>query len=184
MTKKKRTSRRAKKTSPKSTPRKFAKLNWLSTNHLSSMLAIASFVLSLVVFWPRLSVERDEIFDPRKPFSTSFLVKNDGYGFCYPIQYSVLFKNVELIDGGKISNVGMSGFGERIIRLCPNKSSTISLEHFLAMPSNSIKTAEINISLNYKPTWVPQFLKHFFEDSFRFKVARKKNGDYIWQKYF
>ena len=184
MTKKKRSSKRPKKASPESTPRKPAKLSWLPTKYLSSLLAIASFVISLVVFWPRLSVDRDEILDPRKPFSSTFLVKNDGYGFCYPVHYSVTYNKIVTLGGGQIKNIGIDGFGEDIPKLCPNKSSTISIERFLVVPPNSIKSADMNIDIQYKPSWMPSFFNRFFQDSFKFKVARKENGDYVWQKYY
>jgi hypothetical protein len=187
MTKKKRTSKSSKKSSPKSIPKPAPKVSWTPKLKMSVILAVctvASFALSLVVFWPRFSVERDEILDPQKPFSSSFLVKNDGYGFCYPISYSVGFKDVVFFGGGGISNIGLSRPDEDIPALCPNKSSTISLERFLVAPPSSIKSAEIYIDLSYKPSWVPSFFERFLHDSFRFKVARKENGDYVWQKFF
>jgi hypothetical protein len=42
----------------------------------------------------------------------------------------------------------------------------------------------VNINILYKPSWLPSFFNRFFQDSFRFKVARKKNGDYVWQQFF
>jgi hypothetical protein len=187
MTKKKRTSKQSKKASQKTTPRKSTKLPSSPKSKMAvilSLCTIGSFVLSLVIFCPRFLVERDDVLDPSKPFSSAFLIKNDGYGFCYPVSYSVGFEDVVLFDGGGISGINSMCQDEHIPRLCPNKSSTISLERFLVTPANSIKSAEIYINLNYKPSWAPPIFGRFFRDSFRFKVSRKANGDYVWQKFF
>lgn len=138
----------------------------------------------MIIFWPRLSVDRGEDLDSRNPFKTSFVVNNNGYVFCYPIHYSLAIKKVELENNINLTNVGMTGFDEDIPKLCPNNSSTLSLQRTLAIPPNFLKSAEIYIDLLYKPSWIPSFLETMFKDSYRFKVARKANGDYVWQKYY
>jgi hypothetical protein len=148
------------------------------------ILAIISLGISLIIFWPRLSVDRGEDLDSQNPFKTSFVVNNDGYIFCYPIHYSLAIKKVELENNINLINVGISGFDEDIPKLCPNNSSTLSLQRTLAIPPNFLKSAEIYIDLFYKPLWIPSFFDPIFKDSYRFKVAKKASGDYVWQKYY
>ena len=77
----------------------------------------------------------------------------------------------------------MSGFTENIDRLCPNDSSTISLQKTFKLPPNFVHYAEIYIDLSYKPTWLT-WLPFNFNDSYRFKADRTINGNYFWQKFF
>lgn len=51
---------------------------------------------SLIIFWPRMSVDSGETSDPRNPFMSSFVISNDGYGFCYPVKYSLNMKKMRL----------------------------------------------------------------------------------------
>jgi hypothetical protein len=173
-------SKRAKIASQKNNPKKSQKkrVSW------GIILAIVSLGISLIAFWPRLSVDCGESLDSQNPFKTSFVVKNEGYVFCYPVHYSLAIKKVELENNINLIDIGITGFDEDIPKLCPNDSSTFSLQRTIAIPPNFLKSAEIYIDLSYKPSWLPSWLNNIFQDSYRFKVARKANGDYVWQKYY
>lgn len=181
MTKKKKiTSKTSKRSSPKSSQQKLARTRWLSFEKYSYLLAVASFLVSLIVFWPRISVETSDPLDPRNPFSIPFMVKNDGYLLSYSVHHSLSIKNIELKNKISINGGGMSGFDEDIPKLCPNNSSAISIQRTIGVPSDFVESAEIYIDLSYKTQWIPLI----FKDSYRFKLARKSNGDYVWQKKF
>lgn len=182
MTKKKKTtSKTSKLSSPKSSQGVKRGGSGLPKINMSVVLAICtivSFVLSFVVFWPRISVETGEALDPRNPFSIPFIVKNDGYLLCYSVHHSLNIKNIELKNQIIFKGGGVEGLDEDIPKLCPNNSSAISIQRMFGMPSDFVEKAEIYIDLSYKTRWIP----HTFKDSYRFKMARKSNGDYVWQK--
>lgn len=143
-----------------------------------TICTIVSFVLSFVVFWPRISVDTGEALDPRNPFSIPFMVKNDGYLLSYSIHHSLSIKNIELKNKIIFNGGEMSGFDEDIPKLRPNNSSAISIQRTIGVAPDFVESAEIYIDLSYKTSWIP----HTFKDSYRFKMARKSNGDYVWQK--
>lgn len=175
-------SKRAKGTLPRTNRSKSQKRR-ISWEVILAIVSLGISLTSLIIFWPRLSIDQGEIIDPKNPFKTSFVIKNDGYVFCYPVHYSLSFKKVEL-KGLSIIGVEMEGFDEDIPRLCPNDSSTFSLRRTIDMPANFVQAAEIYIDLSYKPQWLPVRFSRIFSSSHRFKVTQKENGDYIWQKYF
>lgn len=144
------------------------------------VLSCLGILANVVVFWPRISVDPSVMFDSRNPFQSTFLVKNDGYLFCYSVHYSLNAKKVELTGHNVLSNIGLSGFDDDIDSLCPNDSSTISLKHTIGAPPYSIESAEIYIDLLYKPLWLP----FSFHNSYRFKADKMANGDYFWKKTF
>lgn len=139
---------------------------------------------SLIIFWPRLSVDSGETLDPSNPFMSSFIITNDGYGFCYPVKYSLSMKNMRLKNNITFAGGGVSGFGEDIPMLCPNDKTTISLQKTYSMPPGFVEYAEIYIDLSYAPTWIPSWFAHIFTDIYRFQANRKENGTYFWQRLF
>lgn len=153
-------------------------------------ISISGFALtlvslsSLIIFWPRLSVNNGETTNPQKPLMSSFIISNDGYGFCYPVKYSLSIKNMRLKNDINFTGGGVSGFGEDIPRLCPNDNTTISLQKTYDLPPGFIEYAELYIDLSYAPAWVPAKFTFIFEDSFRFQMSRKGNGDFFWQRLF
>jgi hypothetical protein len=156
------------------------------------LFSAVTLALSLLVLWPRLSVDPGEMLNDRKPFTTSFVVANDGYLFCYPVRFSLSVKQMNLQNNINFTNDEFSGFERDIPTLCPNDKSSLPLGRTLDMPPNFVESAEIYIEISYKPSWIPVWipswvqvkLNSFFSDSYRFKTARKVNGEYIWQRYY
>lgn len=149
---------------------------------LKYVVPTIAILSSLAVFFPRLSVEPVMTFDSTNPLQSSFLIKNDGYFECYSVAYSVDFKRLDLSGDFAFDGTGMMGSGQEIPQLCPNDSSTISIEKTATIRPNAIDSAEIYITLTYKPD-KPVPIPFRFSDSFRFKT-RKISSGYVWERFY
>ena len=119
--------------------------------------------------------DHGESLNPRKPFQTPFLIKNDGYLPIYNINYNITLDKMEDINHNKFMNCSFS-FQNNIEQLRANKSSAIWIDRAVATPPDFIKYAEVYLNVTYRPFLVP----FTFTENIRFKTATKENGEYIW----
>jgi len=136
----------------------------------------------LFVVYPRLSISPGESLDPYEPFSTPFVIKNDGYLPLFNVNYSVTINKMENINHNlQFEDVKTTVNSIKSIpKLSPNKSTAIFIDKNISVPPKFIKYAEIDINVTYKPYIIP----YTFTENVRFKMATKTNNEYFWLPYY
>jgi hypothetical protein len=153
--------------------RKYLRLLKNTKTQMSFLIGVLGF---LFVVWPRVSVSPGEVFELYDPFKTPFVIKNDGYLPITNINYSLAVDNAEFEREISFTNVSFLNFGDSISKLAANRSSAIFIRRTIGMPPGYLKSAEVNIVLNYKPYLIP----YTFKETFRFKTEKKTSGAYVW----
>jgi hypothetical protein len=139
--------RKSRRSPPKSIRQISPKLRHILYEILKTIIGIISIVISLIIFWPRITIDTGEPLDPREPFSTPFVIKNEGYILSYSIFHSLSCKRIEL-KNKIVHNYGqVHEIDDNIPRLRPNESTTISIQHTFRQPPDYVVSAEIYIDL-------------------------------------
>ncbi|MGD0236444.1 MAG: hypothetical protein ABSC55_18135 [Syntrophorhabdales bacterium] len=157
---------------------------------VSVFLGIITVSGFLFLVYPRVSVYPGEILDPHDPFQTPFIISNDGYLPLQDIRYSLVMEEVKFgpstdpndnLEGTVASSIFNIG-SWTIHKLGVNKTSSITFKDVFknilhVVPPNSyLKSAVLDINLACNPYVIP----YVFKENFRFRVARKTNGEYVW----
>jgi len=142
-----------------------------------SLITLGGF---LFVVYPRLSISPGESLDPYEPFSTPFVIKNDGYLPLFNVNYSVTINKMEDINHNQFENVTATVISKNIPKISPNKSTAIFIDRNVHVPPKFIKYAEIDINVTYKPYIIP----YTFTENVRFKMTIKTNNEYFWLPYY
>lgn len=135
------------------------------------ILEILGVVMTALFFYPKFSVAPSSAWDSSTPIRSAFTIKNDSNIVCYEIVADY---------GSKISVHSDAVLGapiNRIPKLCPNESSTVSIEEIITTSPNAIDNAEVYINLTFRPTFIPIT---FPKKSFKFR-ARKMPSGYTWE---
>jgi len=143
-----------------------------------SLIAIVGF---LFLVYPRLSVSPGESLDPYEPFSTPFIIKNDGHLPLFNVNYSITLNNMEDINHSHYIIGKIPGISKNIPKLSPNKSTTIFINKMIDAPPNFIKYAEIYVNVTYK---LYNIIPYTFTENIRFKTEKKANNEYLWLQYY
>lgn len=148
-------------------------------------LALISFLIAILTFYPKTSVDPGESTNPYDPFRTPLIIKNEGRLPIWDIECEFMNDSITTISGMQIKD-NVIKFTEKFPRLNSNKSLPIFLtEYSYKIPRafpllpNEIKSAEISINITYKPFWLLLTLS----DKTRFRLIRKQNGEYRWLKH-
>jgi hypothetical protein len=143
-----------------------------------SLISIGGF---LFVVYPRLSISPGESLDPYEPFSTPFVIKNDGYLSLFNINYSVTINKMEGVGHSQFTNTMVTVISKSIPKLSPNKSTTIFIDKNVNIPPKYVKYAEININVTYKPY---NIIPYALTENIGFKTKIKTNNEYLWLPYY
>ena len=135
------------------------------------ILEILGVVMITQFFCPKISVAPSSAWDSSNPIQSTFTIKNDSNLICYAIT-SDFGSNITVH-----SNAVLGAPVSVIPKLCPNESSTISIEKIITTSPNAIDEAEVYINLTYHPTFISITLP---KKSYRFR-ARKTPSGYIWE---
>ena len=148
-------------------------LRWakrLSAFFLAS-LGLATGYLSLI---PRLSVSQDHPLNVNDPFSTPFILSNDG-----PLGINALELSCLIIDakgkGAEIQNINMS-MGLAIKRMEPGERATIPCTPAPASLGVPLESGDAAVIVTFRPDFV--FWKKL--RAFRFTTLLSSDGHLYW----
>ena len=134
-------------------------------------------IVSLIIFFPRISVYPGQPLDTKNPFNNPFIVKNDGYLPLRKIEYSVGLDFVETKRKVNIKDIEVTGPHE-IFHLGGNDQFTIMIDdyNYTIPPAGEVDKARILINLKYQPWFVPiKFKKHL-----NFETKTSTNEEKYW----
>jgi len=139
------------------------------------VLAIVGFGITVLTVFPRISVSNLEAIDVLDPFSTPFLISNDGYLPLYNVEFLVAIRRLERIGGGGIT--GTDDFQSKFTT--PDFSAPIfrPTEKFslyagrIVKAHNSVSFADIAIVIEFRPMLWP------FRRSSQFRFVTQKGAD-------
>jgi hypothetical protein len=165
-------------------PHRFQFAKRLFSSTLFWMITLMTIISFCYLIYPRISVRCGETLNPYDPFQTPFVLSNDGNLPLKDITYSLILEKVNLappdekVKGPKLNfnDSTLKSGAFTIPSIGANKTSVISLKKAFKMPPNYVRSATIKIALSYKSSIIP----HTFNDSIRFKVDTKTNGEYVW----
>src|SRR3989338_573348 len=104
---------------------------------LRIILEILGVVMTALFFYPKFSVAPSSAWDSSNPIQSTFIIKNDSNLGCY---------NVTSDYGSNISIHSDAVLGapvSLIPNLCPNESSTVSIEKIITTSPNAIDDADV-----------------------------------------
>jgi hypothetical protein len=136
-------------------------------------LGLASSYLSLL---PRITVVEGVPLNSADPFSTPFVVSNDGPLGVSSFDFDCIVESLIAKGGNKVLETHVAGpklrtsrmeVGERAMAFCPLNS---------AIEVGPIQSASIKMSASFRPDWV------FWRDTrtFRFATIEDTNGTLRW----
>lgn len=142
-------------------------------------------------YWPKFTIKYNNSWNVNDPFKSTFEIKNEGNFLCYETKYIVEPNKFKINSDVTINGQLIFDKKNYVPRLCPNESTTISIENIVKAAPRSIDYFEIYFVLDYRPVFIkyllnlPRFmLKPFiFKDTYRFSV-RKVDSGYIWERLY
>ncbi len=117
------------------------------------LLAIVGFVLSVLTFFPRLTVNNLPAIDPDKPFSTPFIVSNDGYLPLYNVKFMVAVNSL-VTHTYHFDGIGFGLFldaGDSAAIFYPTEKYSLYLGRYIQAYPRGIREADIAIQIEYRP---------------------------------
>lgn len=151
-------------------------------NTILSILAIVGFAIALLTLFPRITISNNVPIDPDDPFSTPFLISNEGYVPLFSVQFLMAIREVNRKGGGGI--IGTPDFKTRFT--APDMKSTAfwptdSYSFYagrILRAHGSLESADIAIIVQYRPFLVP-FKR---ERIFRFITQRGPDNRLYWMQ--
>jgi len=134
-------------------------------------------LVGVVELYPRVSVSSNESLDPSTPFSSPFIVSNEGLLSIYDVEFQCDIKNVEATN-----NIKLGGFSTmRPVKVIPiinpaGKETTQCARNSFAPASGKFENADISIVVNFRLFWIPLSLTR----KFRFVTEKDKSGQLHW----
>ena len=152
---------------------------WKGFGVLALIFGVVQGVASFV---PRLSVYNASALNPSDPFSTPFILSNDGMLDIYSIEYSCAGNFIETESHNIVSDVEATHWtpGRQILSPAEKDSFPCGLkgavEALGVFPMVSIKTADITLNISFRP----RFIVWKQTKSFRFITARTSDNQLQW----
>lgn len=137
--------------------------------------AILGFWSAFYSLAPSLSVTPQTPLDLQNPFTTPFVVSNDGFLPVYSVVYSCSTKNVEDANRNRVSIVSAVTGRIDALRINTDEKQTIRCP-FPVRLSAPIQRGEITLTITFRSSWIPWDQ----EKRFHFVAARNSNGHIIW----
>lgn len=126
-------------------------------NATLTIMSIAAFAVTMLTLFPRLSVSNSSAIDPNDPFSTPFLISNDGYVPLFSVEFSLAIREVKNKVGGGI--FGNSKYGLRMTKpdakvdiFGPSDVYSLYAGQFIRAPA-MFNSADIAIVIQ-SPVWI------------------------------
>jgi hypothetical protein len=145
---------------------------------VGKLLASFGFILGVVTGYlslvPRISVEQPELLDISNPFSTPFILSNDGPLGLNDVDFSCGLNQIENTLHTKVHDSRVTGIA-RIIRMEPGEKASVPCE-FPFGPGPPLISADITMIVKFRPDFVFQRKSRYF----RFMTAAAKDGTLRW----
>ncbi len=143
---------------------------------LATSLGFMTGYLSLV---PRISVWQTQPLNPADPFSTPFIVSNDGPLGINLVKFSCLLLNVETANRNRFINVRLSSESLTVIGMEPGEKATVPCifrQSIGLSDSDTIQTADVVIIVEFRP----DFVLWRRTRRLRFVTLRSSDGNLYW----
>lgn len=139
------------------------------------LLASLGFVTGYLSLVPRLSVSQDRPLDVNNPFSTPFVVSNDGPLGINDLRFSCFFFNLENTAGGGLTNVETNMFlGSK--RMEPGERATVPCDTMPLVLPGPFVSADIAVKVSFRPDFVWRRKPR----AFRFITYHASDGHLYW----
>jgi hypothetical protein len=147
-------------------------LTWKVTIAISAALGLVSQVY---FFTWRLSVAPGPTLKDSNPFTSMFVLQNDGQFSLYAIQFSCTSNTVKTANHIQFERMLGSTQSYDVAELAANDRT--STPCFVGYESSGpVLSADITLNVSYRPSFSPfRRSKHF-----RFTATRKDDGTYAW----
>ena len=139
----------------------------------STLMALIIQVIS------RISVSPAITLDPKDPFSTPFILSNDGALPVYSIQIGCWYDHIRWASGFDFSmtNGELRDESAFLKSLGPGRRTTIEFSHaFTWDKSIPIISADVTIAVHYRPMFLP------WEKAatYHFQIKKTSSGELLW----
>ncbi|MDQ3749668.1 MAG: hypothetical protein M3367_11780 [Acidobacteriota bacterium] len=126
---------------------------------------------------PRVSVSSNESLDPSTPFSSPFIVSNEGLLPIYDVEFQCDIKNVEAMNNINLGGFNTVGTAKIIPIINPaGKETTQCAQGLFAPTSGQFENADVSIVVSYRVYWIPLSQTR----KFRFVTRKDKSGQLHW----
>ncbi|HEV8157567.1 MAG TPA: hypothetical protein VGP58_00940 [Pyrinomonadaceae bacterium] len=134
-------------------------------------------IIAVVQLSPRVSVFSNESLDPLTPFSSPFIVSNDGFFPIYDVKFQCDLTNVGATNNIKISDFSTQENANTISVIKPaDKETTQCARGLFAPASGQFEKADVSIVLSFQAYWIPSSQTK----KFRFVTQKDKSGQLHW----
>jgi len=140
-------------------------------------IAAAAVVVTLtgLSLLQKISVAATHLLDPQAPFSSPFIISNDGSLPIHDVTFRCVLRNVEDEGHGRVVAPKGITSGHAIIQIDPGEKSTVACPFPFTFRSPLI-SADIEVVVKYRQ----DFVFWHSEKPFRFGLAKDKNGQFNW----
>ena len=143
------------------------------------MLGAATLIgalAAILTFFPRLTISNTASIDSDDPFSTPFLIINDGYLPLSDVQFALHIRDLETLNNDTL-NIGTVMAGDYVRTLWPGDGYSYYAGRAVSA-HRMVKTADVDIVVIYQPFALPINR----ERSFRFVTQMGPDNRLHWMQ--
>jgi hypothetical protein len=147
-------------------------------NAVLTVIAVLGFAITLLTLFPRITVSNDAAIDPTDPFSTPFVVSNDGYLPLLSVRCWFYIKAVHLTHGSRIFESRVTTDEWTTRRLLPTEKLSVYGGKAVRAPGQLLD-GDISIIVEYRPFLWP-FTMRQISSRFRTLKGPAPDGRLYW----
>jgi hypothetical protein len=151
----------------------FLKAFWKPFTFIASAVGL---VVAIFALYPDISIYSGRSLNPKDPFNSSFIIKNDSYYPIYDLTGDFVVSKVEFGLGNTIANYRSDMDSIHVEKLNRKSTTPIIFKRSRHGLENSVYKADINILLSYK---LP-ILSIKLSQTVPFSVEKTTTGKYLW----
>jgi hypothetical protein len=155
------------------TSRKFAATIWYVLVSVATLLSLGGYY----TFVPRLSVSASSALNPSDPFSTPFILSNDGNLSIYAIKYSCELNLIETDTDIVFKNSRISNFTSQRTELEPSGKDTFScpFSSVVGFSGPRVAIADVTLAVSFQT-----YFNYPSKRTFRFVTETASDKKLYW----
>jgi len=147
-----------------------------------AFVTVLSVFVGLYTFYPRVSIQENQLLRPYNPFYIPFVVRNYGNINIKNFAYTIIVSDIVFTNGNSIKDSNFKSKIMDIAKIKINGSNPIDISYACGLNFDipgSIKESHISIRYTYS---IPIF-NIPFQDSIKFVLFKDFHNEYKWKEY-
>lgn len=148
-----------------------------SWNIVTSVALILGLWISVAWFVPDLSAEPSALVDVSDPFSSPFIIKNEGNISLRDVNASCHVERIVYERNNQLTNGDQSNYMAPVRLLSSKEPTTVYCKNNMFKLDNPMLSADATLHITYSSSIAPWFMQ---TKAFRFTTIRQADGNLHW----